>query len=68
MDGDLPTVRLSSYFETRYRFELDFQCHRVEVNQNPVVEVIPVLLKRGQSASREEAVEMIKANQSILIP
>ena len=68
MDGDLPTVILSSSFETRYRFQLAFQFHRVEVNQNHVVEVMPVLLKRGQSASREEAVEMIKANQSILIP
>ncbi|KAF3527260.1 hypothetical protein DY000_02040932 [Brassica cretica] len=57
MDGDISTAILSSYFYTRYSFELDFQCHRFEVNQNPVVEVMPVLLKSGQSASREEAVE-----------
>ncbi|KAG5410958.1 hypothetical protein IGI04_007277 [Brassica rapa subsp. trilocularis] len=57
MDGDLPTVRLSPYVDTRYIFELAFQCHRFEVNQNPVAEVMPVLLKSGQSASREEAVE-----------
>ena len=47
MDGDLPSVS----------FELAFQCHRFEVNQHPVAEVMPVLLRSGQSASREEAVE-----------
>ena len=57
MDGDLPTVRLSPYFDTRQSFELAFQCHRSQVNQHPVAEVMPVLLKSGQSASREEAVE-----------
>ena len=57
MDGDLPTVRLSSSFDTRYIFKLAFQFHRFEVNQHPVAEVMPVLLKSGQSASREEAVE-----------
>ncbi|KAF3586373.1 hypothetical protein F2Q69_00030683 [Brassica cretica] len=57
MDGDLPTVRLRPYFGTGYNFELYFQCHRFEVNQHPVAYVMPVLLKSGQSASREEAVE-----------
>ncbi|KAF3560906.1 hypothetical protein DY000_02014826 [Brassica cretica] len=57
MYGDLPTVILSSYFDTKYIFELAFQCHRVEVNQHSVAEVIPILLKSGQSASQEEAVE-----------
>ena len=57
MDGDLPPVRLSSSFDTKYSFELAFQCHRFAVHQHPVAEVIPVLLKSGQSASREEAVE-----------
>ena len=65
MDGDLPTVRLISSFDTRYSFELAFQCHRFEVNQHPVVEVMPVLLKSGQSASREEAVEEMKDCRSI---
>ncbi|KAF3580396.1 hypothetical protein DY000_02031313 [Brassica cretica] len=38
-------------------FELAFQRHRFEVNQHLVAEVMHVLLKSGQSASREEAVE-----------
>ncbi|KAF2561404.1 hypothetical protein F2Q70_00016391 [Brassica cretica] len=38
-------------FET---FELAFQCHRFEVNQHPVEDVIPGLLKRSQSAFTEE--------------
>ncbi|KAF2599904.1 hypothetical protein F2Q68_00010578 [Brassica cretica] len=45
MGGDLPTVRLSSSFDTRYSFELAFQYHQFEVNQHPVAEVMPVLLK-----------------------
>ncbi|KAF3595201.1 hypothetical protein DY000_02022066 [Brassica cretica] len=65
MDGYLPTVRLSSYFDTRYSFELAFQCHRFEVNKHPITEVIPVLLTSGQSASREEAVENIKECRSM---
>ncbi|KAF3501422.1 hypothetical protein F2Q69_00043729 [Brassica cretica] len=36
-----------------------------EVNQHHVAEVIPVLLKSGQSASREEAVEEMKDCRSI---
>ena len=60
MDGDLSTVRLSPSFNTRYIFELVFQCHRFEVNQYPVAEVMPVLLKSCQSASQEEAVEEMK--------
>ncbi|KAF2534680.1 hypothetical protein F2Q70_00029814 [Brassica cretica] len=60
MDGDLFTVRLSSYFDTRYIFELDFQCHRFEGNQHHIADVMSVLLKSGQSASREEAVEEMK--------
>ena len=57
MYGDLPTVRLTSSSCTRYSFELAFQCRQFEVNQHPVAEVIPVLLKNGQFASREEVVE-----------
>ncbi|KAF3583284.1 hypothetical protein F2Q69_00028930 [Brassica cretica] len=45
------------YIETRYSIVLAFQCHRFKVNQHPVAEVMPVLLRSGQSASREEAVE-----------
>ncbi|KAF3574726.1 hypothetical protein F2Q69_00059500 [Brassica cretica] len=37
-----------------------------EVNQHPVAEVMPVLLKSGQSASREEAVEEMKDCHSTL--
>ncbi|KAF3572831.1 hypothetical protein F2Q69_00058845 [Brassica cretica] len=59
MDGDLPTVRLS------LRFELTFQCCRFEVNQHTVAEVMPILLKSGQSASREEAVEEMKDCRSM---
>ncbi|KAF2595827.1 hypothetical protein F2Q68_00009060 [Brassica cretica] len=65
MDGELPTVRLSPSFYTRYISELDFQCHRFEVNHHPVAEVMPVLLKSGQSASREEAVEKMKDCRSM---
>ncbi|KAF3577176.1 hypothetical protein DY000_02032835 [Brassica cretica] len=57
MDGDLTTVRFS--------FELAFQCHRFGVNQHPVAEVMPVLMKNGQSASQEEAVEEMKDCRSI---
>ncbi|KAF3554089.1 hypothetical protein F2Q69_00014042 [Brassica cretica] len=57
MDGDITTVRFSPSFHRRYRFELVFQCRRFEVNQHHVADVMPVLLKSGHSASREEAVE-----------
>ena len=57
IDGYIPTDRLSPYFDTGYIIELSFQCRRSEVNQHPVADVIPVLLRRGQSASREEVVE-----------
>ncbi|KAF3536889.1 hypothetical protein F2Q69_00019817 [Brassica cretica] len=60
MHGELSTVRLSPYFDTRYSIELDIQCHRFEVNQHSVAEVMLVLLKSGQSASPEEAVEEMK--------
>ncbi|KAF3572770.1 hypothetical protein F2Q69_00058550 [Brassica cretica] len=38
---------------------------RFEVNQHPVAEVMLVLLKSGQSASQEEAVEEMKECRSI---
>ena len=60
MYGDLPTIRLSPYLDTRYSFELAFQCHWFEVNQHHVAEVMHILLKRGQSTSQEEAVEEMK--------
>ncbi|KAF2581440.1 hypothetical protein F2Q70_00010830 [Brassica cretica] len=65
MDGDPPTVRLRSSFDTRYRFELAFQCHRFQINQHPVAEAMPVLLRSGQSASREEAVENMNVCRSM---
>ena len=67
-DGDFSTVRLSLSFDTRYIFELSFQCHRFEVNLHPVAEVMHVLLKSGQSASREEAIEEMKKNRSMVKP
>uniref|UniRef100_A0A0D3D4E4 Uncharacterized protein n=1 Tax=Brassica oleracea var. oleracea TaxID=109376 RepID=A0A0D3D4E4_BRAOL len=65
MYGDFPTVILSPSFDTRYIFELDFQCHQFEVNQHHVAEVMPALLKSGQSTSREEAVEEMKDCRSM---
>ncbi|KAF2535580.1 hypothetical protein F2Q68_00020428 [Brassica cretica] len=65
MDGELPTVRLSPYFDTGYSFELAFQCHRSQVNQHPVADVMHILLKSGQSASREEAAEKRKPRRSM---
>ncbi|KAF3501019.1 hypothetical protein F2Q69_00043290 [Brassica cretica] len=65
MYEDLLSVILSPYFDTRYSFDLAFQFHRFEVNQHPVAEVMPVLLKCGQSASREEAVEEMNDCRSI---
>ncbi|KAF3598296.1 hypothetical protein F2Q69_00035415 [Brassica cretica] len=65
MDGDFLAVRLSPSVYTRYSFELAFHFHRFEVNQHPVADVIPVLLKSGQSASREEAVEEMRDCLSI---
>ena len=68
MDGELPTVRLSPSFYRRLMFELDFLCRRFKVNQHSVANVIPVLLKCGQSASREDAVEEMKGCRSTVHP
>ncbi|KAF3534259.1 hypothetical protein DY000_02040046 [Brassica cretica] len=68
MAGDLPTFRLSLSFYTRYSFELAFHCRRFEVNHHPVAEVMPVLLKSGQSASREKVVEEMKNCRSTVHP
>ncbi|KAF3579380.1 hypothetical protein DY000_02031149 [Brassica cretica] len=68
MDGDLTTIRLNPYFDTRYSFELDFQFRWFVVNQHPVADVMPVLLKSGQSASREQAVEEMKDCRSMKHP
>ena len=68
MDGDLSTVRMSPSIDKSYRFELAFQCHRFEVNQHPVAEVISVLLKSGQSDSRDEAIEEMKDCRSMVHP
>ncbi|KAF2564298.1 hypothetical protein F2Q70_00017621 [Brassica cretica] len=49
-----------------HRLEIDkYRSTPFEVNQHPVTDVMPVLLKRGQSASREEAVEEMKDYQSM---
>ena len=68
IDVDLHTVRLSPCFDTRYSFELAFQSHRFEVNQHPIAEVMPVVLKSGQSPSRVEAVEEMKDCRSTVHP
>ncbi|KAF2553353.1 hypothetical protein F2Q68_00033734 [Brassica cretica] len=47
-------------YHMTYRSELAFQCRRFEVNQHHVADVMLVLLKSVQSASREEAVEEMK--------
>ena len=49
MDEDFPMDLLIPSFDTRESFELAFQCHCSEVNQHPAAEVMPVLLKTGQS-------------------
>ena len=68
IDGDLTTVRLSQYFDTRQSFQLAFQFHLSAVNQHPVAEVMPILLNSGQSALREEAVEEMKDCRSTVHP
>ncbi|KAF3557370.1 hypothetical protein F2Q69_00013039 [Brassica cretica] len=68
MDGDLTTIRLNPYFDTRYSFELDFQFRWFVVNQHPLADVMPALLKSGQSASREKAVEEMKDCRSMKHP
>ncbi|WZZ69759.1 hypothetical protein YC2023_081129 [Brassica napus] len=55
----LPTFSHSS-------FELPFECRLYEVNQHHVADVMPVLLKSGQNASRNEAVEEMKDCRSTL--
>ncbi|KAF2561995.1 hypothetical protein F2Q70_00016881 [Brassica cretica] len=57
--------RFSPSSITRYIIELAFQCRRFEVNRHPVAEAMPILLKNGQSASREEAVEELKDCRSM---
>ncbi|KAF2574652.1 hypothetical protein F2Q70_00002897 [Brassica cretica] len=64
-DPELRDKGLSPSFDTRYSFELTFQCHQFKVNQHPVAEVMPVLQKSSQSASQEEAVEEMKDCRSI---
>lgn len=52
----------------RYSFELAFQCPRFEVNQSLIAEVMSILVKSGQSASREETVEETKERLSVTQP
>ena len=65
MDGDLPTVRLSPSFDTQYNIDLSFQWNQFEGNDHLVADVMPFLLKSGQSALREEAVEEMKDYRSM---
>ena len=41
------------HFQDGQNFELAFQCHRLEVNPTVRSEVMPILLKSGQSVQRE---------------
>ena len=68
MNRDFPTVKLSPCFNRIQVFELAFQCRQFEVNQYPVIEIIPGLLKIGQSVSREEAVKEMKDCRSTVHP
>ena len=68
MDGDLSKVRLSPYFDKRYIWDLVFQWHCFEVNPTVRSEVILIVLKSGQSASPEEAVEEMKERRSTVHP
>ena len=68
MDGDLSTMRLRSFFDTRYSFELALQWNQFEVNKNPMSEALPVFLESGTCASREEAVEEMKESRSMVRP
>ncbi|KAF3554536.1 hypothetical protein F2Q69_00012988 [Brassica cretica] len=65
MDGDLPTVRLNPSFDTRYNIDLSFQWNRFEGYDHLVADVMPILLRIGQSALREEAVEEMKDCRSM---
>ncbi|WZZ53246.1 hypothetical protein YC2023_053353 [Brassica napus] len=56
-------LAMDGYLSTR--FELAFQCHKLEVNQHPITEVIPGLLTSSQSATREEVIENIKECRSM---
>ncbi|KAF2575752.1 hypothetical protein F2Q70_00004199 [Brassica cretica] len=51
--------------DAKVPLQRSFQCHRFKVNQHPVADVMPVLLKSGQSASREEVVEEMKNCRSM---
>uniref|UniRef100_A0A0D3DLE2 Retrotransposon gag domain-containing protein n=1 Tax=Brassica oleracea var. oleracea TaxID=109376 RepID=A0A0D3DLE2_BRAOL len=63
IERECPSVLLE---DKQKEFELVFQqCHRFEFNQHPVAEVMLVLLKSSQSASREEAVEEMKDCRSM---
>ncbi|KAF3497371.1 hypothetical protein DY000_02052911 [Brassica cretica] len=49
----------------RHKARLGLRKPEYAVNQHPVSEVMPVLLKSGQSASREEAVEEMQDCRSM---
>ncbi|KAF2608707.1 hypothetical protein F2Q68_00043121 [Brassica cretica] len=59
------TLVIMEFFES---FGLAFQFHQSEVNPTVRSEVMPILLKCGQSASREEAVKEMKERLSMVHP
>ncbi|KAF3540673.1 hypothetical protein F2Q69_00023129 [Brassica cretica] len=61
-------IKLALVSSQSESFELSFQCHRSEVNQHHLAEVMHVLLKSGQAAMREEAVDEMKESQSMVNP
>lgn len=47
----LTTLKLISYFDTRWSFELAFSCNRFEINQYTISKIMLVLLKSGSPDS-----------------
>ncbi|KAF3486575.1 hypothetical protein F2Q69_00052675 [Brassica cretica] len=63
--GSEPFTKIETIFDIRYSFDLAFQWYRFEVHQHPIAEVMLVLLRSGQSVSREKAVEEMKDCRSM---
>ncbi|KAF2593272.1 hypothetical protein F2Q70_00042377 [Brassica cretica] len=59
------TLVIMEFFES---FGLAFQFHQSEVNPTVRSKVMPILLKCGQSASREKAVKEMKERLSTVHP
>lgn len=67
MDGGLHTVRLNSFLDTEYIFELSFQFYRFEVHLTIRFKFILDLLESGLPDSQEKTVEDIKECRLLLI-